>query len=665
MTLILQTKYWLVFPVALLLLFTFTTSEAETTPAIPHNSYKITNLQWEQTADEFLLRIQGETLPTYTIYELFDPMRIIIDIADAGISEDVSLPLDLPHGPVTQVNGQILGNKEPAIARIEVFLSKDQAYSVEKEDNDILIKFAKVLATEEIKQQQEAKELKSTEDPFLAVKNQQVSGIKLASTISSIDIEKSASETRVYIKADGPIIKFENVALEKTEGRPHRMYIDIGNVKPKGLTAFQEVGSTLARIRTAPRENGVRIVFDSALGRLFTYDTASMSDGLLVVIQESPDEIIAEAAKLPTSMVEPGKDIQEAATSSATPVKPLVEGLPAKKPTKTEDATAALLDDFSFSGYTQKRITVDFYKIDLHNVFRLIGDISGLNIVVAEGVGGSLTLALSDVPWDFALDIILNLKDLQKEERFNTIVISPKSKSFSWPKRATDNLAIKADDKVMDQIQKEEDSKTDSISVKNKFEQPKAVVEAKKLILLAQSRENAGDPEQALSLFEDAYSLWPDNGQLATRIASLCLVQLGLNAKAVHYAKAALQIDQNDKEAALQAAIGLASMKKTDKAREYFDLAINTPLPSSEALASYASFYEENREYDSALSLLARHEELYGDNLDTMISTARVNDKMGNDSQAVKEYKAILLSGFEMPPDLLKYIKGRISMATN
>ncbi len=75
----------------------------------------------------------------------------------------------------------------------------------------------------------------------------------------------------------------------------------------------------------------------------------------------------------------------------------------------TKSSKSAVKDkktDFALAGYTEQRISVDFYKIDLHNVFRLIGEISGRNIVVDEKVNGSLTLALNDVPWDFVLDVI-------------------------------------------------------------------------------------------------------------------------------------------------------------------------------------------------------------------------------------------------------------------
>ncbi len=45
--------------------------------------------------------------------------------------------------------------------------------------------------------------------------------------------------------------------------------------------------------------------------------------------------------------------------------------------------------------------------VDLKDFFRLIHEISGLNVVLDPGVSGNLTIVLDDVPWDQALDIVL------------------------------------------------------------------------------------------------------------------------------------------------------------------------------------------------------------------------------------------------------------------
>ncbi|MHB8788524.1 MAG: tetratricopeptide repeat protein [Desulfobulbaceae bacterium] len=320
---------------------------------------------------------------------------------------------------------------------------------------------------------------------------------------------------------------------------------------------------------------------------------------------------------------------------------------------ETGTAAEAMQSSFSFGGYGKQRITVDFYKIDLHNVFRLFREVSEVNIVVDEAVSGSLTLALNDVPWDFALDIILNLKDLQKEERFNTIVILPKAKAFYWPERAEDNLSFEADENIAAQ---------EAIVIQQQMDIPPEVAEAKKLLQIGRDQEKNGNYEDAVKAYSEALAKWPDNDRLANKIASLYLVYLRQNAKAVYYAKQALQVNGKNTGAALNAAIALANMQEIKEAQQYFAQSISGDKPPREALLSYAVFSEEQKLYDGALSLLDKAETLYGQSVDSMIAYARILDKKGNHAAATEKYKAILLSGYQIPPDLKKYINSRVAL---
>lgn len=78
--------------------------------------------------------------------------------------------------------------------------------------------------------------------------------------------------------------------------------------------------------------------------------------------------------------------------------------------------------------YTGTKISMDFYNADIHNVFRLIADVSGLNIVVGDDIKGKVTLRLIDVPWDQALDLILATQGLGMVRVGNVIRIAPAEK---------------------------------------------------------------------------------------------------------------------------------------------------------------------------------------------------------------------------------------------
>ncbi|TKB27014.1 AMIN domain-containing protein [Desulfopila sp. IMCC35006] len=331
----------------------------------------------------------------------------------------------------------------------------------------------------------------------------------------------------------------------------------------------------------------------------------------------------------------------------------LLNQVPNKKVTgAAAKKISALKEDFSFSGYKKQRISVDFYKIDIHNVFRLFRQITDLNIIVDEDVKGVLTLALTDVPWDFALDIILNLMDLKKEERFNTIVIYPSKKAFVWPTRAEDNLAFEADIKVIEQ---------EALVIEKTATQSDEIMQAKEFMAKAQNLEAKKEFDQAAALYGKAFELWPDNAKITNRLATLYLVNLGMNAKAVYYAKESLKHDPKNTNAALYAAIGSANMQRIPEAKEYFTQSISNSPPMKEALLSFAAFSENYGQNEAALKLLDKYHSYYGETLDTMVSKARVLDKLTRSKDATRQYRAILASGFPMRSDLKQYIEGRLA----
>lgn len=81
----------------------------------------------------------------------------------------------------------------------------------------------------------------------------------------------------------------------------------------------------------------------------------------------------------------------------------------------------------SATRYSGDPIAVNFKDIDLKDFFRLIHEISGLNVVVDPNVRGSLTLVLDDVPWDQALDIVLKNNSLDKQLEGNVLRIATKA----------------------------------------------------------------------------------------------------------------------------------------------------------------------------------------------------------------------------------------------
>lgn len=75
--------------------------------------------------------------------------------------------------------------------------------------------------------------------------------------------------------------------------------------------------------------------------------------------------------------------------------------------------------------WTGERTSFDFKEIDIKDLFRFIADISGLNVILHPSIKGSVTLKLTDVPWDQALDVITRNEGLGYTVEGNVIRIAP------------------------------------------------------------------------------------------------------------------------------------------------------------------------------------------------------------------------------------------------
>ncbi len=92
-------------------------------------------------------------------------------------------------------------------------------------------------------------------------------------------------------------------------------------------------------------------------------------------------------------------------------IKPIIEKPDAKK-----------VDEFGYSG---EKLSLNFQNIDVRAALQVLADFTGLNFVISDTVKGSLTLRLKDVPWDQALDIIVDAKNLAVRKKGNVLAVAP------------------------------------------------------------------------------------------------------------------------------------------------------------------------------------------------------------------------------------------------
>jgi type IV pilus assembly protein PilQ len=93
------------------------------------------------------------------------------------------------------------------------------------------------------------------------------------------------------------------------------------------------------------------------------------------------------------------------------------------------------------SGYQGEKLSLHFQNIEVRSILQVIADFTQFNVITSDSVTGSLTLRLQDVPWDQALDIILQAKGLGVRKNGNVLWVAPKEEIAAKDKLDFETLA--------------------------------------------------------------------------------------------------------------------------------------------------------------------------------------------------------------------------------
>jgi len=255
--------------------------------------------------------------------------------------------------------------------------------------------------------------------------------------------------------ADPPRLVFDFASTLNRVPR-QRVPIDAAGVYRARVAQFQSANPKITRIvfdlegevhhRALSEGNALKIYFSASADRLAELGTASegassnqSTDATLP--SDSPRDfstfdLDGSGTATPVASMEPVAVVAQSLSvppmAQATPPElPQPPQEPLLEPGMESELPARTLQQQTIGGgqreYTGELISLDFRDGDIQDIFRLFADISGLNIVVQPGVSGRITLVLTEVPWDQALDLILRAHRLGYVVEGNVIRIAPLS----------------------------------------------------------------------------------------------------------------------------------------------------------------------------------------------------------------------------------------------
>ena len=250
-----------------------------------------------------------------------------------------------------------------------------------------------------------------------------------AKIMSKVEIQRGEGEATVVILGDGEF------AYDVRTLKQDRLVVDLAHVaSPLKFQILPVDHPLLKQIRIGHHSDRVRLVFDLPRPVQYTVQAGKMQ---LAVRLTAGDPARAEGGtaatelrvpdQQPVKRREPEQERVRVAKAGRVPFPERLAQLEDKAAlaqmapeVKEPEDQPEPLGERRFSG---RRISLDFQQADIQNVFRLIAEVSGFNLVIGEGVKAKVTMRLLNVPWDQALDMLLKTNNLGKIRSGNIIWI--------------------------------------------------------------------------------------------------------------------------------------------------------------------------------------------------------------------------------------------------
>ena len=251
-----------------------------------------------------------------------------------------------------------------------------------------------------------------------------------SSAIHDVRVARRGTATAVTLYGTGRLVAS---GVEESKEGPPRLVIDLPNATsalpgtvPVGAGPVEAVHLGL----NADSPLITRVVMDLTRKAPYRLETSTDGNNLTVIFDEAP--LLGPSASLVQGAASPlqAPVLQVAAVPQAqAPPQPAPLAPPAPPPAAAQpqplDSTGPQPCTSQPAQYSGFPVSLDFQSADLRAVLRTFAEISGLNIVIGPTVQGSVDVALRDVPWDQALDLILRSNQLGCELEGTIVRIVP------------------------------------------------------------------------------------------------------------------------------------------------------------------------------------------------------------------------------------------------
>jgi type IV pilus assembly protein PilQ len=415
-------------------------------PPLP-KAKKVVNVLFEEKKDFIVFNVLADgKIENFNAFKLDSPPRLVLDIWGVDTRKS-SFKVKNPLIKRVRIG------RYPDKLRLVFDSQKPQLppYQVNRIDDKLLVSLGNIPQPSE--PQIYIKEKAAKEAPAIPPTIQAESRPKPGkpSALTSIDFKQIDDKSRIVLS-----LSAENPQFESSSPSKNLIAIDVKNAfVPKNLlrgldtSAFKSVVNhvDLKNIKVG-KANDIRVLVK--LGEEVPYEITREGKEIFIDVKEKPTKIEAKAeAPAPAvkkeettetkkeevkkeEVIKQQEEVkkeevikkEEEVKKEEKPIPKPVPPVPVAK--KIEEEKIISQEEGPQKVYKGRRLSLDFKDADIQNILRLIAEVSDLNIIVADGVKGKITMRLVDVPWDQALDLILQSKGLGMVQAGNVLRVAPR-----------------------------------------------------------------------------------------------------------------------------------------------------------------------------------------------------------------------------------------------
>lgn len=354
--------------------------------------------------------VQGG-VDTFNSFKLTKPARLVLDIP--GVKNGLAAKnIEIKNFGVDKARVGIFPDK----VRIVFDMTRPALpqYRIEKTDNGLKLLLQGVASTLPVKADREAaaapvtpKDLGGGAAPHKT------------SMVEAIDFKSEGGYSQIVVKVNGACI------AEKPQKSANRWGITIKNCQlPPRLQRMLDTSAFPSAVQEiTPYQVKIRGGYETKL-------LVKTRSDIPFNFRQEGDTVYwsfknPEPEENPIAAPEPARKQPAPESVAARKVKSPV--LSEKESIGEKPALASLSADRK-KVYTGRKVTLEFSDADVRKIFQLIAEVSNLNFLIADDVSGTISLKLVNVPWDQALDVILDSKNLEMKRDGNIVQIKPRGR---------------------------------------------------------------------------------------------------------------------------------------------------------------------------------------------------------------------------------------------